>query len=53
MKNKLSKEQLELLNKFKTNNNNKSAGNLNEKTESKINSVSHKPNLRRSGSRGK
>jgi len=53
MKNKLSKEQLELLNKFKTNSNNKSAGNLNEKTESKINSVSHKPNLRRSGSRGK
>lgn len=53
MKNKLSKEQIDLLNKFKNNNNNKSAENLNEKTESKINSVSHKPNVRRSGSRGK
>jgi hypothetical protein len=53
MKNKLSKEQLELLNKFKNTNSKNSAENLNEKTESKINSVSHKPNLRRSGSRGK
>ena len=53
MKNKLSKEQLDLLNKFKNTKDNKSAGKLNEKTESKINSVSHRPNLRRSGSRGK
>jgi hypothetical protein len=53
MKNKLSKEQLDLLNKFKNTKDNKSAANLNEKTESKINSVSHRPNLRRSGSRGK
>ncbi len=53
MKNKLSKEQRDLLNKFKNNNNTKSAGNLSEKTESKTNSVPHKPSVRRSGSRGK
>lgn len=53
MKNKLSKEQQELLNKFKNINQSKNSIDKNEKTESKINSVSHKPNVRRSGSRGK